>query len=1406
MVKKLLIRIWLLIELGIKSWFKYTFRKRNMFMAPLILVTTQLMSELGELASSDYLDPLYKFITEEYGKLTGVIVEVLGDFITGNYLTGFSYLSIIIKFCLIILFSFFAFHKEKGIKITWIWFWGWKWNWHFFSNNKVALINKGAEFKVTDDWFKEINSTYRLNKNKFIKDLHIESNLEKKLFDLIVNEKTLVDEYMESVNSCRNASIRLKTELNELNLLIEDNRNPLIISDKSSLYDDYINIAKTISELNEELSKISDLGKVRSNRQVEIERIYFPISMSELSDYINSYSFDLIKVKTKLRIKDKFSIRRRIFNAFLPVLIAVRNLNEIVDELNKRKANILRNHYIIHASAGIGKTYFAAHIYNSLKVEEHYPLFIPGSAFSGNHSNLQLAFQKVFKYSDGTSLSKFFLKLNEFAKKKDKRIILIIDGLNETTYDLSGFSSIWEEGIENLTDDISKYEYLTFLATCRTSYLENNIDPTFSLEGSYKLKGFEDFEIRKNAIEQYFNYYRIGCSNINNRNSRLFITPLILKIYCMGKNGDRLRDLNVELNHNSYEETLFRFVDAECIDIAKKLDRPSSQAIYNGINRSSEKFIYEISGSLDYDKFLESVQGKNIDEIFKSTSIGCKFLDSELIFMKDIQPYFEGEKVVHTFQNVGGYLLAQYIYFNNSDPSNFVKSEEFTKSFSGAKKDRMYGKLNENCHQLALDIMLFMVYKYSKNDSQEYSNDLIDYTNDPLVFEYSWRFVQDYWGSNASARLEKKLRALCENFNLWDGLFEISFDEYIDVDNPLNFEYIKTFLLQIQPLYIDLIWGKNIYENIGRFRDFLGIDYSEYSEDKMKIAIDITIWLLESTSHNLRDLATKKLLEYGSNNPNFIISKIEEYAKSGRLYIYERLAGIAYGICLRNQNNQTFIKNELRKYAEIVYKMQFSDNPTAFSYHYIIIDCFKHIIDLAVYLEVFEIPEKDRVRLREYKFFYSEDWQNITEEDKNRVSLQWKGYPDPDPLSGDFVTYTIPRLLKNNKNGHVDAVAHIYKRLLINGYKPVEDLDFLSGVEKDFYTGVRRYGIGGKIDRVGKKYSWTAFFEYAGYLLNIGELGVFYDGDSSVTSFYDRLSDVELEVSNPSKSVERAKLYSTQLLAEKIDSPKWTYIEKFDSLNEVFSQQFESKKFTLLYGYYVESEKSEHSFSVRSFLLIEPFLVKREDVYGKEDQIMNRTIGWEYDLHSGGAINKTYFGELYWADTIPDMKQEWESVPSNEMQEVDNSIMAEDLSLIEMFHAKKMKKKGKEIIPVQIPLTVEPAIVDYSWESNSEIYNSLRCNIPSPNIGKHLKLKADPISFQILDENNKRAFLSVEYGDNETLKQESDYIRTDLLQKYLQDKGLVLMYQIKQHTFDRNAGDGSGDFRGMQFKLQDVKI
>ncbi|AOW16866.1 hypothetical protein LPB03_05015 [Polaribacter vadi] len=1414
LIIRFLKRVWYLIEYWWTRFVDYKYKK-SIFSILLKWFSISLIAELAKVGADLIFDDVYEIIKINFGVNWELFARIIIDGILGGFTIGYHWVSIIIKVYLITLFAILE-HKKinngnvgRQFILKNILFW--KWNWRVVFNVdielnliKVVYQNSNENWQLSNKWFKEINETYRLNKNKFIKELHVESKLEKKLFEQIVNEHIKVSEYTESFNTCRKALTKLRSKLNELNILIEDNRDPLIISDKSDLFLDYQRVIDTTITIDQHLNEISVLSQVRSNQDIRIEQVYFPISSYELRDYIESSNFDLIKLSTS----DKKNNISKIFDAFSPILLSIQDLNETIEDLNNKKDEIIRNHFIVHAAAGIGKTYFAAHIYSSLKKDGHFPLFITASAFSGNHSSLSHAFQKVFKYSEATSIISFFSKLNEFAKKKKKRVIIIIDGMNETTYNLSGFSPIWGDGIENLTEDISKYEYLTFLATCRTSYLENSIERNFSLDCSHKLSGFEAFETRKKAIEQYFKHYKIESNVINRNNSRLFSTPLILRIYCISKNGDRAGNVKVRLNHSSYEETLFKFIEEECIDLANKLDRPSARPIFNGIFRSSEKFIQEISGSLNYNTFLELTQGKSIDEIIKSTSIGYKFLESELLFMKDFQPYFKGEKVVHTFQNVGGYILAQFLYNKYNKPSDFVKSDEFSKLLSGIKKNRADGSLNNNAHQLGLDIMLFMVYRYSKSKDPKYTDDLLDYTQDPLVLEYSWRFVSDYSGNTASTRLERKLKELVTNLNLWDGLLENNIEQYIDTDFPLNFLYIKDFLLEVNPFLIELTWVKNIYENSSIFQDFLKEDFSTFDSNQLNIALELTIWLLESTIHEIRDSASKNLLEFGCNNPEFILLKVEKYSKVKRLYIFERLTGIAYGICLRKQNDQSFVNNQLKPLANTVYNLQFKPEPAEPSYHYIVIDSFKHIIDLAIYLKVFELPVQELARLKQYKFNASAVWDDISDDDRNKVSLKWSSHPDPDPFSGDFVTYTIPRLLDINNEGHLDAVAHIFKRLIDSGYEQKVYKDFPEGIEQDFYFGSSKSDIKGKVDRLGKKYSWNAFFEYAGYLLNLGELPVFYDGekDSSVTSFYDRLSDVEIEVSNPQKKYLNKKLFSEKLLKDKTDSQEWPYKEKFKSLDEVFNYQFDSNDYTLLYGYFEEGEKSKFSYDVRSFLLVTSFLVKKEDLLGKEDQILNKTLNWDFDLHSNNSIDNTYFGELYWADSIPEIKRNRESIVYYKPNGKDKSLIKNKLSGFEGEETKEIIKKGIELdtVQVQVPIEVEPALVEYSWETNSKVYPALRGNIPSPNIGKHLNLKADAENFQILDKNNKRAFVSVEFEEEGILRQNSDYIRTDLLRKYLDDKDLVLMYQIKQHTFDRKAGDGSGDFRGMQFKIKEL--
>ena len=98
----------------------------------------------------------------------------------------------------------------------------------------------------------------------------------------------------------------------------------------------------------------------------------------------------------------------------------------------------------------------------------------------------------------------------------------------------------------------------------------------------------------------------------------------------------------------------------------------------------------------------------------------------------------------------------------------------------------------------------------------------------------------------------------------------------------------------------------------------------------------------------------------------------------------------------------------------------------------------------------------------------------------------------------------------------------------------------------------------------------------------------------------------------------------------------------------------------------------------------------------------------------------------------------------------------------------------------------EPSLMEYLWESNSEALKGVREYIPSPNIGRYLDLKVDPATTQILDSNLRPAYKCIHHEDTiEYFKNNFNYLRKDLLDKYLQENDLAILYQVKQHSYDK---------------------
>ena len=338
----------------------------------------------------------------------------------------------------------------------------------------------------------------------------------------------------------------------------------------------------------------------------------------------------------------------------------------------------------------------------------------------------------------------------------------------------------------------------------------------------------------------------------------------------------------------------------------------------------------------------------------------------------------------------------------------------------------------------------------------------------------------------------------------------------------------------------------------------------------------------------------------------------------------------------------------------------------------------------------------------------------------------------------------------------------------------------------------------------------NAVYEYAGYLLSKGELPNIWSeyDERNGKPAYQRLGDVQFEVSNcdPSKSVIHEKIYEGDLLDVKSTDLDWVKNEKFKEFFKIRKMDFEGKDFTLLYGY-IEC-KSSANYDVRSYLLIESFLVKKSDITSFEDRITGQTFEWNNrsDIHCASSLNNVYFGELYWADNIPDVTSEHQSIEIDELEEQEIVLKMQDF-LNDDYYLKT--NEPGDIVRrnerIQFLFPTEPTTTEYLWEvdSTSGAQDSLSANIPSLNIGKYLNLKSDPKNFQILDKDLKKATVTIDWEEESKNVQKMNYLRSDLLQKYMDEKDLVILYQVKQFTHDKTIPgvDYQVDFRGTQFFL-----
>ena len=235
-----------------------------------------------------------------------------------------------------------------------------------------------------------------------------------------------------------------------------------------------------------------------------------------------------------------------------------------------------------------------------------------------------------------------------------------------------------------------------------------------------------------------------------------------------------------------------------------------------------------------------------------------------------------------------------------------------------------------------------------------------------------------------------------------------------------------------------------------------------------------------------------------------------------------------------------------------------------------------------------------------------------------------------DPIYMDFANYTLGSLIKDRNNYDFE---HEYRQVLSNIYWRIFGLGFDTDVFEKIDDAIiqsqnerRHHDNKSKAERYGKKYSWIAFFEMAGFLQDTNSLNELY--------WQERIADVDIDPSFPIDSP-KFKLIDADLLGDReISTLDWIIsgglpdIKPYLVVDRIFDQY---DPWVLLDGY---ANQDDPEAGRRRFLFPRSFIVSNDAIDKAVELLTKQDLAGHW-LPEIGSNYYTYAGEIPWADIYP---------------------------------------------------------------------------------------------------------------------------------------------------------------------------
>ncbi len=821
----------------------------------------------------------------------------------------------------------------------------------FLSRNDYPQIKKSTD-KVINNYSNKLDILYLYCNRELdiesagftkIKDslgdagIKIELITNKEILDQVITHKDLYSYYFkkhsidnkwfedESNKSLAILGPRYNPELNEkteaesyINLFIRDEEAIIDINNKKKYLKDYLldlnreissqKISKVVDSIIDGIKNLDDVDYYTMDKALKWSsqlKNEFSNSIEIINNEINDINEKKDELSKELKIDNLQNEYHNQLNELDRKSLYLKKLLNFYKEieLSENEKEIINNKMLIlTGKAGSGKSHLFGSTNKRIIDRDDYSILILGHTFINNNTVMN---QIMENYGLDYSFNEFLDILEGIGSINNRDVYIFIDAVNE-----SNFKKIWKNNLSNLYEEINKRKFIKLIVSIRNGYENYVLNEHIKNEiKNNKISKIEHFGFSGNSIEvmnSFFNYYNITFSPSDFLNYEL-TNPLFLKLYCEVYSKDE----------RSFSKLFEDITDATYSEVKEKLNIEEEYNILKDLLLDIASVLYKNNSMSISRKELNTL--KYWREYNLSTiKIIPILLKNGLLVNFHIQ---DEEYYSFSYNLLGDYLQAKYIVNKSRDIKDLYTHTDYLLKINDGKIE----KINN------LDIFNFVCELSFKR----FSVDPINETLRKLKDEGSISLLLDKYIEGQSIRDSSSIdiqsfnKIVKNNPIVPETFFKMLIENSLKSDRELNSNYLHNVLYKENLNNRDRIWTTYInqlahdedrlYQIIKYIEEGRSID-SLNMEDK-KHLITLLAWLFTSSNRNLRDKASKALIEVLKNSYDLCLYTLERFEGVNDPYVIQRLYGCVFGACTKNLDSN---KQEFKKLAEYVYLSVFN--------------------------------------------------------------------------------------------------------------------------------------------------------------------------------------------------------------------------------------------------------------------------------------------------------------------------------------------------------------------------------------------------------------------------------------------------------------------------------------------------